>query len=112
MYKLLSQIFLPLLFTLFTSASHATLQPLDHIVVVVNEDVITNTTLNNRLEDFRKQLGISQVSRIKPEDLKKQVLERMIRDSIQLQQAKQLGITVDDLMLNRTLEQLAESNKM
>jgi len=95
-----------------TSLSHATLKPLDHIVVVVNDDVITNTMLNNRIKDFKKQLELSQLSRIEPETLKKQVLERMIRDIIQIQQAKQFGLTVDDLMLNRMLEQLAISNDM
>jgi peptidyl-prolyl cis-trans isomerase SurA len=95
-----------------TTLSHATLKPLDEIVVVVNEDVITKTMMENRIEDFRKQLALSQMSRVDPETLKKQVLERMIRDAIQLQQAKQLGITVDDLMLNRMLEQLAKGNNM
>ncbi|MBE9563953.1 MAG: peptidylprolyl isomerase [Proteobacteria bacterium] len=95
-----------------SSTSMAVLKPLDHIVVVVNDDVITDSMLGNRLNDFRKQLDASQLSRIQPETLKKQVLERMIRDTIQLQQAKQFGLTVDDLMLNRMLEQLAKSNKM
>lgn len=95
-----------------TGTSFAALKPLDEIVVVVNEDVITKTMLDNRVEDFRKQLELSQVARIDAETLKKQVLERMIRDTIQLQQAKQFGISVDDLMLNRMLEQLAKSNKM
>jgi peptidyl-prolyl cis-trans isomerase SurA len=91
---------------------HAALTPLDKIVVVINNDVITETMLENRLNDFRKQLELSQLSRIDTKTLKKQVLERMIRDTIQLQQAKQFGITVDDLMLNRMLEQLAKTNKM
>ena len=112
MYKQFFQIFSFFFFAAVASVSHATLKPLDHIVVVVNEDVITNTTLQNRIGDFRKQLALGQLSRIEPEDLKNQVLERMIRDTIQLQQAKQFGITVDDLMLNRMLEQLATSNKM
>ena len=101
-----------ILFFLIGSHAHATLKPLDHIVVVVNDDVITSTMLKNRITDFRKQLELGQLSRIEPETLKKQVLERMIRDTIQLQQAKQFGITVDDLMLNRMLEQLAKSNNM
>jgi peptidyl-prolyl cis-trans isomerase SurA len=92
--------------------SFAALKPLDSIVVVVNNDVITKTMLDNRVEDFRKQLALSQIARIEPEALQKQVLERMIRDTIQLQQAKQFGITVDDLMLNRMLEQLAKGNNM
>ena len=98
--------------TLFLGTAHAALKPLDHIVVIVNDDVITHNMLNDRINDFRKQLQLSQLARIKPETLKKQVLERMIRDTIQLQQAKQLGITVDDLMLNRMLEQIAQTNKM
>jgi peptidyl-prolyl cis-trans isomerase SurA len=92
--------------------AHAELKPLDRIVVIVNDDVITQTMLNNRIEDFRKQLELSKLSRIPPDTLKKQVLERMIRDTIQLQQAKALGISVDDLTLNRTLEQLAARNSM
>lgn len=98
--------------TMIATSSHAILKPLDQIVAVVNEDVITKTMLDNRVDDFRKQLELSQISRLEPETLKKQVLERMIRDAIQLQQAKQLGITVDDLMLNRMLEQIAKSNNM
>ncbi|HEB82214.1 MAG TPA: molecular chaperone SurA [Gammaproteobacteria bacterium] len=85
---------------------------LDRILVIVNEDVITQKMLDNRFEDFRKQMDISQLSRIDPASLKKQLLEKMIRDTIQLQQAKALGITVDDLMLNRVLERLAKSNNM
>ncbi len=90
----------------------AELELLDKIVVVVNDDVITLTQMDNRVNDFRKQLELSQLSRIDPQALKKQVLERMIRDTIQLQQAKQFGISVDDLTLNRMLERLATSNNM
>jgi len=97
---------------LVTSNANAALKPLDHIVVVVNDGVITNNMLSDRVQDFRKQLPVSQLARIDPKTLKKQVLERVIRDSIQLQKAKQFGITVDDLMLNRMLEQLAKSNHM
>ncbi|MFV2004453.1 MAG: peptidylprolyl isomerase [Gammaproteobacteria bacterium] len=110
--KQLSRLFSFLILTAISNFSHATLKPLDHIIVVVNDDVITNTMLEDRVNDFRKQLELSQLSRIDPETLKKQVLERMIRDTIQLQKAKQFGITVDDLMLNRMLEQLAKSNNM
>jgi peptidyl-prolyl cis-trans isomerase SurA len=109
--KRFSKIILFLLATI-TGMAHAALKPLDHIVVIVNDDVITKSMLDNRINDFRKQLELSQLSRLDPETLKKQVLERMIRDTIQLQQAKQFGITVDDLMLNRMLEQLAKTNKM
>lgn len=107
-----SKILLTLLFYTLPGLSHAELKLLDKIVVVVNDDVITQTMLDNRVNDFRKQLELSQLSRIEPETLRKQVLERMIRDTIQIQQAKQFGITVDDLMLNRMLERMAKGNNM
>jgi peptidyl-prolyl cis-trans isomerase SurA len=110
--RTLTKLFIFLSLASASTATIASLKPLDHIVVIVNDDVITHTMLQNRVEDFRNQLELSQLSRIEPETLKKQVLERMIRDIIQLQQAKLFGITVDDLMLNRMLEQLAKSNNM
>lgn len=110
--KLASIAFSFITLTAMTNIAYAAIKQLDHIVVVVNDDVITNSMLKHRIDDFRKQLKVSQLSRIEPDTLKKQVLERMIRDTIQLQQAKLFGITVDDLMLNRMLEQLAKSNNM
>jgi len=100
-----------LLLVLSSSAS-AAIKELDSIVVIVNDDVITRTMLDERVTDFRKQLQLSQLARIEPAALRKQVLERMIRDTIQIQQAKQLGIKVDDLTLNRMLERLASSNNL
>jgi len=106
------KILFTLAFFVLPGLSQAEPKLLDQIVVVVNDDVITQTMLDNRVNDFRKQLELSQLSRIDPKTLKKQVLERMIRDTIQIQQAKQFGITVDDLMLNRMLERLAKSNNL
>ncbi len=107
-----SKILLILAFFVLPGLSQAEPKLLDKIVVVVNEDVITQIMLDNRVNDFRKQLELSQLSRIDPKTLRKQVLERMIRDTIQIQKAKQFGITVDDLMLNRMLERLAKSNNL
>jgi peptidyl-prolyl cis-trans isomerase SurA len=92
--------------------SYALLKPLDKIIVIVNNDIITQTMLKNRLSDFQKQLELGRNTNIDPDAIRKQVIERMIRDQIQLQQAKQFGITVDDLSLNRMLEQLAKNNQM
>ncbi|VAW51821.1 Periplasmic chaperone and peptidyl-prolyl cis-trans isomerase of outer membrane proteins SurA [hydrothermal vent metagenome] len=105
-------IFAVFLFHILPSLALAELKPLDKIIVVVDEGVITQTMLDNRVNDFKKQLELNQLSRIDPETLTKQVLERMIRDTIQLQKAKQFGITVDDLMLNRMLERMAQGNQM
>ena len=110
--NLLAKHLLLLVVSLCSINSYAALKPLDKIVVIVNNDIITQTMLQDRLADFQKQLELGKNTNIDPEAIRKQVLERMIRDQIQLQQAKQFGITVDDLMLNRMLERLAKNNQM
>lgn len=87
-------------------------QPLDKIIAIVNDDVITKNELANRVSDYAGQLKLSNSASPEIESLTKQVLERMIRNRIQLQQAAQLGIKIDDIALNRILEQLATSNKV
>ena len=110
--KFILKILLLLSASILSFNSYAVLKQLDKIVVIVNNDIITQSMLQNRLSDFQKQLELGRNANIDPDAIRKQVIERMIRDQIQLQQAKQFGITVDDLSLNRMLEQLAKNNKM
>ncbi len=100
----------------YTTASADTapapLEPVDKIVAVVNDDVITGTELDTRLHSIKEQLK-NQSSPIPPDAvLKKQVLDRMILASLQLQLADQNGIRVDDETLNRTIERIAGDNKL
>lgn len=85
---------------------------LDGIAVAVNDEVITLRELDNRVNDYAIQLRINPTNAQDMAALKRQVLERMIQNLIQLQQAARLGITVDDVSLNRMLVALAESNKL
>ena len=90
-------------------------EPLEHvdkIVAVVNDDVITNTELENRLHAIKEQLK-NQSAPLPPDAaLRKQVLDRMILASLQLQLADHNGIRVDDDTLNRTIERIAQDNKL
>ncbi len=84
---------------------------LDSIIAVVNNDVITRVELENRLQLVKKQLGARTQL---PDDaiLRKQVLERMIMEKIQLQVAKRSGIRIDDETINRVIENIAKDNKL
>jgi len=100
---------------LMTSVVQAKLEvenPLDRIVAVVNEEVITALELKAEMGLIKKQL--SQQNTRLPSDavLEKQLLDRMILRRIQLQMAKRVSIRVDDDMLNRTLENIAAQNRM
>ena len=87
------------------------LESLDRIIAVVNEDVITHQELQQRINDFKRQMTMKGAAIPAENILQRQVLERMILDSIQLQMAKAQGIRIDDLTLNRMLENIARNNK-
>lgn len=87
-------------------------QALDKIVAVVNDDVITQNELDDRVSDFIVQLKLDKNDRSQIKALTRQVLERMISTRIQLQMASQMGITIDDISLNRMIEQIAQSNNI
>ena len=98
--------------TAVADTTPAPLEPVDKIVAVVNDDVITGTELDTRLHSIKEQLK-NQSSPIPPDPvLKKQVLDRMILASLQLQLADKNGIRVDDETLNRTIERIAADNKL
>ena len=86
--------------------------PLDRIVAVVNNEVITALELDREMELIKKQ--IRQQNNQLPDDavLKKQLLERMILRRIELQMAQRGSIRVDDEMLNSTLENIAAQNRL
>ena len=86
--------------------------PLDRIVAVVNDDVITQFDLNDNIKLVVNQLN-KQGTPLPPQDvLEKQILERLVNDRVQLQFAKETGVRVDDTQLEKTLERIAEGNGM
>lgn len=86
------------------------IEEIDSIAIVVNDNIISTQEVENRLRDFKRQMQLQGQS-LPPEGLlKKQVIERMIVDSIQLQLAKSQGIHIDDLSLNQALESIARKN--
>lgn len=82
------------------------------IVVVVNDDVITSQEVEERMQNIVRRLQAQGTALPKEEDLRKQLLERMIVDRAQLQLAKENGFKVDDVLLDRSMQRLAEQNKL
>lgn len=93
-------------------AAQRNVEPLDHIVAVVNDDVITATELDSRVRFLSKRLEESN-TRLPPTDvLERQVLEREILTRIELQIARRSGITITDPALNDSLSNIARRNNM
>ena len=86
--------------------------PVDRIVAVVNDEVITQNDLNERVQLVVRQFQ-RQGGQLPPADaLNRQILERMINDLLQVQLAKETGVRVDDATLDRTIERIARENNM
>ncbi|MFC7289854.1 peptidylprolyl isomerase [Herminiimonas glaciei] len=84
----------------------------DAIIVVVNNEVITRYDFLERYKMIEGRLQ-SQGGNLPPrEQLQRQLLERMIVERAQLQQAKETGIKIDDTMLDRAMGRIAEQNKL
>jgi peptidyl-prolyl cis-trans isomerase SurA len=86
--------------------------PVDRIVAVVNDEVITNNDLTERVGLVTKQLQRQGGQMPTSDVLSRQILERMINDLLQVQLAKETGIKVDDATLDRTIERIAQENSL
>ena len=85
---------------------------IDRIVAIVDQVVITENELADRIKSVTAQLEKQGTELPPPAILEKQILERMITDSLQLQFASQTGLRVDDNQLDKTIERIAGQNKM
>ncbi len=85
---------------------------LDRIVAVVEDDVILASELERGLEAIERQIEASGSPLPPRQTLRRQVLERMILHSLQLQLAQRQGIQVDDETLRQALVELAQRNGM
>lgn len=87
-------------------------QPIDHIVAVVNEDVITRQELDDAV---RTAIGRLQSQGIQLPDhhiLQDQVLESIVTKRIQLQHATEVGLSVSESEIDETIQRIAEDNRL
>jgi len=86
--------------------------PLDRVLVVVNDEAVTQWDMNEQRRILLSQMQASKVTPPPPDILDKQVLERLIVERAILQYAKETGIRVDDTTVERTILRVAEENKL
>lgn len=85
-------------------------ESLDSIVAVVNDDVVVASELQHAINLAVPQMRQAGTPVPPPEQLRKQVLERLILKRLQQQRAKQLGITVDEAALTAAIQSIANRN--
>jgi peptidyl-prolyl cis-trans isomerase SurA len=88
------------------------IRPVDRILVVVNDGVITERELETRVESISAQLE-KQGTPLPPKDIfGRQMLERLILETLQLQHAKEAGLKLDERDIDNALQRIAKDNNL
>jgi peptidyl-prolyl cis-trans isomerase SurA len=103
-----------LLWTGAALAQPAARQPvlLERVAAVVNNEIILESEVQRRLAQARQAMAKAKQPAPPESRLREQVLDRMINDLALLQRATQVGLSVDDITLNRAIARIAEQNGM
>tara|TARA_R110000824_G_scaffold336_11_gene2433 strand:- start:92186 stop:93469 length:1284 start_codon:yes stop_codon:yes gene_type:complete len=83
----------------------------DKVVAVVDDDVILQSELDERMANIRSQIATGAIpANIPPAELQKQVIDQLIMENLQMQLAIRSGIRIDDNRLNQAMTQIAQQN--
>jgi len=86
--------------------------PLDHVVAIVNNDVITHSELQDRIQLMKNNFR-GNPNQLPPEPvLRKQILDSLVLERIQLQRARDSGIEISDAELQQAIASMAQRNKV
>ncbi|MDT4804647.1 Chaperone SurA [compost metagenome] len=98
--------------SLLSTAAQAEVQALDRVVAIVDNDVVMQSQLDQRLQEVQQTI-VKRGAALPPEHvLSQQVLERLIIENIQLQIGDRSGIRITDEELNQAMATIAQRNNL
>ena len=84
--------------------------PLDRTIAIVNDGVISQVELTQRLNLAKKHLSLNPS--IPDSVLQAQLLDQMILEKIEQQMAERSGIQIQDALVEQTIQSIAEENQL
>ncbi len=78
---------------------------MDRVLVIVNEDVITQSEFDYRMLTVKQDL--EQSSKPVPPNLAKQLIETIVNERLQVQEANRRGIQISDAELEQAIQRFA-----
>lgn len=84
----------------------------DYIVALVNSEPLTNNEVRARLLRVEQQLTQQGAALPPRADLARQIMEQLINERVQLQQATEMGMRVDEATLARAEQSIAAQNQI
>ncbi len=88
------------------------IQLIDQIAAVVNDELITRQELERRYLEVTQQLRSQNIQLPPRKLLEPQLLERMVTDLALMQHAKNTGIRVDPVQVERAVQSIAQQNRL
>lgn len=105
-------LFTVLFLLLLAPLAQAAVTPIDRIAVVVDDSAILQSEIDKRIADVQFQFA-QRKSPLPPEDiLRKQVIEQMVVETLQVNMATRAGIRIDDAELNASLTEIAKQSSL
>lgn len=98
--------------TLFSSAVFAEVVLLDRVVAVVDDNIVLQSELEQRTANIYRQIQQSGTEPPAAEIVKKQVLERLILERLQLNIGEKVGVRIADQEIDQTIARIAASNNI
>ena len=93
---------------MLSSTAHAAVQTLDKIVAIVDNDVVMQSQLDQRVHEVQQTIA-KRGGAVPPASvLDQQVLERLIVENLQLQIGERSGIRITDEELNQAIGTIAQ----
>ena len=87
-------------------------QLLDRAVAIVNDGIVTESDLQEQMAMYEGRLK-EQNTPLPPSDvMRKQVLDRLIMQEVQLQRAERIGLKITDDQVNEQLADIAKRNNI
>ncbi|EHS7464679.1 peptidylprolyl isomerase SurA [Vibrio cholerae] len=95
--------------TLFNA--HAEPKQLDSVAVIVNSGVILQSDVDSALKTIKANAKQNKQPLPQETVLREQVLEKLIIDTLQQQEADRIGVKIDDNRLNEAIKEIATNNQ-
>lgn len=105
-----------MIFALFTLAvsqvSIAAPVPLDSVAVQINEGIILESEISHMITSVKSNAEKAGQGLPSDNALRTQVIERLILTHLQLQMAERIGLSIGDLQLDQTIENIAKEQQL
>jgi peptidyl-prolyl cis-trans isomerase SurA len=96
-----------------TTPAQAAVMVLDRIAVVVDDDIIMQSEIEERVRTIKAQIAAQPQARTPSDEaLTSQIVERLIIESLQIQMADRAGVRVSDDELNQAMLGIARQNNL